>query len=111
MITRFAECGLGPRDPRPKSRKKLFWNIDFLLDMQVAEIINIMAMRSPKRLEGTIAGLLENDARTQIIEKGLGANDAPRNTHLLRVKADAMWWALFAGNIRENFSNQTNIVN
>ncbi len=105
MIDRFAECGLGPKNPLPKSGKTLFWNVDFLLDLQIAEIVNIIAIRSPERLESTIAGLLEHDADTQIIEKGLGANDAPRNTHILRANADETWWASFAYSIQENFSN------
>ena len=111
MMSRFAECGLGPQNPLPKSGKTLFWNVDFLLDLQSAEIINLIAIRSPERLEHTIAGLLENDADTETIEKGLGANDAPRSTHLLRANADEAWWASFVGNIQKNFSNQTNIIN
>lgn len=111
MINRFAECGLGPRDPLPKSGKTLFWNIDFLLNLQVAEIVSILAIRSPERLEHPIAVLLEQDTETQIIEKGLGANDAPRNTHILRANADEAWWASFADRIQENFSNQTNTIN
>ena len=105
MVKQFLDCGLGPPDPLPKNGKKLFWNVDFLLDLQIAEIVNIIAIRSPERLESTIAGLLEHDADTQIIEKGLGANDAPRNTHILRSNADEAWWASFAYNIQENFSN------
>lgn len=111
MINRFAECGLGPRDPLPKSGKTLFWNIDFLLNLQVAEIVSILAIRSPERLEHPIAVLLEQDTETQIIEKGLGANDAPRNTHILRANADEAWWASFADRIQENFSNQTSTIN
>ncbi len=111
MINRFAECGLGPRDPLPKSGKTLFWNIDFLLNLQVAEIVSILAIRSPERLEHPIAVLLERDTETQIIEKGLGANDAPRNTHILRANADEAWWASFADRIQENFSNQTSTIN
>lgn len=111
MIDRFAEGSLGPRDLLPKNGKKLFWNIDFLLDLQSAEIVDIIVIRSPERLEHTIAGLLENDADTQIIEKGLGANDAPRSTHLLRANADEAWWASFVDNIQKNFSNQANMIN
>ena len=110
MINRFAECGLGPQNPLPKSGKTLFWNVDFLLDLQIAEIVNLIAIRSPERLEHTIAGLLEHDADTEIIEKGLGANDAPRSTHLLRTNADETWWVSFVGNIQKNFSNQTNNI-
>ena len=101
MINRFAECGLGPQNILPKSGKTLFWNVDFLLDFQSAEIVNVIAIRSPERLEHTIADLLEHDTDTQIIEKGLGANDVPCNTHLLRVKTDEMWWTSFAGNIQK----------
>ena len=111
MINRFAECGLAPQDPLPKSGKTLFWNVDFLLDLQSAEIVNLIAIRSPERLEHTIAGLLEHDVDTEIIEKGLGANDAPRSTHLLRANTDETWWASFVGNIKKNFSNQANIIN
>lgn len=103
MVKQFSECSLGPPDPLPKSGKKLFWNIDFMLDLESAEIINVIAIRSPDRLEYTIAEFLENNPETQIIEKGLGANDAPRNTHVLRVNADDAWWTSIAENMQENF--------
>ena len=110
MVKQFHDSGLGPPDPLPKNGKKLFWNIDFLLDLQSTEIVNVIAIRSPKRLEHTIAKLLEHDANTQIIEKGLGANDAPRNTHVLRVNADETWWLSLADNMQQNFVNHTNGV-
>lgn len=103
MIERFLECGLGPPDPLPKSGKKLFWNIDFLLDLELAEIINVIIIRSPERLEYAIAEFLEHNEDTEIIEKSLGANDAPKNTHVLRVNADDAWWASIAENMQENF--------
>ena len=108
MVTQFAEYGLGPPDPSPKNGKKLFWNIDFLLDLELAEIINVIIIRSPERLESTIAESLEHNPDTQIIEKSLGANDAPRYTHVLRVNADDMWWASIAENMQENFLSHTN---
>jgi Uri superfamily endonuclease len=103
MLMQFRECGLGPPDPLPKSGKKLFWNIDFMLDLELTEIINVIAIRSPERLENTIAEFLEHNAGTQIIEKSLGANDAPRYTHVLRVSADNTWWTSIAENIQENY--------
>lgn len=109
-MNQFVECSLGPPDLLPKSRKKLFWNIDFLLDLQLSEIVNIIAIRFPQRLEYTIAKFLERNADTQIIEKCLGANDAPHNTHLLRVPADDTWWASLADNMQENFLNQANNI-
>ena len=110
MMNQFAEFGLGNGNLLLRQGKTLHWNVDFLLNLQSAEIVNIIAIRSPKRLEWTIAGLLERDADTQIIEKGLGANDAPRNTHLLRVNADEIWWASLVNNIQKNFLSQSNDV-
>ena len=110
MVDQFRDCGLGPPDPLPQNGKKLFWNIDFLLDLQLTEIVNVIAIRSPKRLEHTIAELLEHEANTQIIEKGLGANDTPHNTHVLRANADETWWTSLADNIQENFVNRVNGV-
>ena len=110
MVKQFHDCGLGPPNLLRKNGKKLFWNIDFLLDLQLTEIVNVIAIRSPERLEQTIAELLERDADTQIIEKGLGANDAPRNTHILRVNATETWWTPLADNIQENFVYQANNI-
>ena len=78
-----------------------------MLDLESPEITNIIAIRSPERLESTIAELLEHNPDTQIIEKSLGANDAPRNTHVLRVKTDDTWWASIAENMQENFLYHT----
>lgn len=109
MIHQFAECGLGSGNLLLRQGKTLHWNVDFLLDLQAAEIVNIFAIRSPERLENGIAKWLEGDPRTNIIEPGLGANDVPGNTHILRVREDSTWWASLAANIQENFSNQANI--
>ena len=112
MINRFIECGLGHRDLLPKHGKTLHWNIDFLLDLQSAELVNILAIRSTERLENRIAKRLEWDSHTEIIERGLGANDAPGATHLLRVREDRIWWASLADKVRavleESTLNQTN---
>ena len=92
MVERFAECGLGDGNLLPKQGKTLFWNVDFLLDLDAAEIEGFSAIRSPERLEDRLAKKLEQDSHTQVIERGLGANDVPGNTHLLRVCADEPWW-------------------
>lgn len=92
MIERFAECGLGDGNLLPKRGKTLFWNVDFLLDMEAAEIEGFSAIRSAERLEDRLAKELEQDSHTQVIERGLGANDVPGNTHLLRVQIDETWW-------------------
>ena len=99
MMSGFAECGLGNRNLLPKHGKTLHWNVDFLLDLQSAEIVNLFAIRSPERLESRLAKQLERDSHTQIIERGLGANDVPGNTHLLCVSADKAWWASLAAQL------------
>ena len=96
MINQFAKCGLGDGNLLLRQGKTLHWNVDFLLDLQSAEIVNILAIRSPERLENSIAKWIERDPRTNIIEPGLGANDARGSTHLLRVCADNVWWASLA---------------
>ena len=114
MINRFSECGLGPRDLLPKRGKTLHWNIDFLLDLPSAELVNIFAIRSTERLENRLAKWLEQDPHTEIIEPGLGANDAPGATHLLGVRANSPWWASLADKVKivleENALTQTNDV-
>ena len=92
MMRQFAESGLGSGNLLPKHGKTLYWNVDFLLDIQSAEIVNIFAIRSSERLENRIAKQLEHDPHTEVIEPGLGANDAPGSTHLLRARADNAWW-------------------
>lgn len=98
MMNQFAECGLGSGSLLLRQGKTLHWNVDFLLDLQSAEIVNIFAIRSAERLENRIANWLERDPRTDIIERGLGANDAPGNTHLLRVRADDIGWMSLTDN-------------
>ena len=95
MMNQFPECGLGNGNLLPRQGKTLHWNVDFLLDLQSAELINILAIRSAERLENKIAKRLEQNPYTSIIELGLGANDVPRATHLLRIRTNDMWWASF----------------
>lgn len=103
MLLHFQVCGLGPPDPLPKNGKKLYWNIDYLLDLEVAEIINVIAIRSTQRLESTIGKYLENRKDTQIIEKGLGANDSPNNTYILRMNTDDVKWLSISDDIHSQF--------
>ena len=100
MMSQFAECDLGPCDLLPKRAKTLHWNVDFLLDLSSAELVNIFAIRSAERLENRLAKRLEQDRHTEIIEPGLGANDAPGNTHLLRIREDRTWWASLTDKVK-----------
>jgi Uri superfamily endonuclease len=92
MLVLFPSLGLGEGRLLPRNGKHLFWNIDHLLDREEAELIGACLLRSPRRLERELGQLLEHDPNTEVIEKGLGANDVPGNTHILRVHADESWW-------------------
>ena len=93
MLCRFAEYGLGDENLLPRRGKTLHWNVDFLLDLPSVELAGVSAIRSRERLEDRLAKQLEEDPHTGIIERGLGANDVPGNTHLLHVRAPDAWWA------------------
>lgn len=96
LLKQFAEIGLGAGQLLPKRGKKLFWNIDYLLDQPEVNITGVVLIRSEKRLEGTIAEMLTEDSHTFIIEKGLGANDARGETHFLGINAGDKWWKHFS---------------
>ncbi len=96
MIECFKRIGLGKRNLLPKRAKKKHWNIDYLVDLQTAEIVSVFLIRSDRKLESTLGKLLENDAHAHVFEKGLGASDLPGHTHILRVVADEIWWCALA---------------
>jgi len=95
MLDFFKTIGLGTGNLLPKNGKRLFWNIDHLLDHESAELVGAFIIRSEMRLERALGQFLEQEPCTQVLEKGLGANDVPGNTHLLRVPIsdrDETWW-------------------
>jgi Uri superfamily endonuclease len=93
MTEVFKAAGLCCGRPTPGRGKTLRWHIDYLLDHKAAELVAVVALRSPERLEPAWGRLLEEDSHTRVVERGLGASDAPRGTHLLRVEAGEGWWA------------------
>ncbi|MCZ6679413.1 MAG: DUF123 domain-containing protein [Candidatus Poribacteria bacterium] len=100
MVEHFNAIGLGKENPLPKHGKKMHWNVDHLLDQRSAEIVNLFIIRSDRKLEAALGQFLESDPHTIVIEKGLGANDVPGNTHILRVEADDTWWADLANRLK-----------
>ena len=72
--------------------KRCFWHIDYLVDQLAAEITQIIALRTPRRLEAQLARRLAHDPAVAPLVPGLGASDDPNATHLLRVDAAASWW-------------------
>ena len=100
LVECFKRNNTGAENSIPKRRKKLHWNIDYLLDFQTAEIANVFVIRSKQRLETSVGQLLENDPHAYVIEKGLGANDMPGNTHILRIDAAETWWSQLPDRLR-----------
>ena len=91
LIDTFDQIGFW--NGRIPSGKKLFWNIDHLLDCPEAELAAVIALFTSDRREGDVARYLENDPHTSYLAKGLGAHDIPGNTHLLRIdNVDVSWW-------------------
>ncbi len=95
MLRRFKSVGLGNGNLTPTGQKYLHWNVDHLLDLPAAELTGACILRTPEYLEERLGQFLERDPHTVVVEKGLGANDVPGNTHLLGFAGgDARWLAL-----------------
>lgn len=46
---------------------------------------------------------IEHYTDTQIVEKSLGANDAPKYTHVMQVNPDEKWWDTLTRDITDTF--------
>ena len=90
MLEHFPTLGLSSL--LPVNGKHLFWNVDHLLDRQDVDLMGAILIRSTVRMERELGQFLERDPVTVVVEPGLGANDVPGNTHILRVEADESWW-------------------
>lgn len=91
MLVAFPRIGLLQRSEKP-SEKYFKWNVDHMLDLCSANLVEVYAIRSSVRMEAALGRLMMADPQTVVFEPGLGANDIPGNTHLLRVEADGDWW-------------------
>jgi Uri superfamily endonuclease len=95
LIAAFGDDRLMPR------QKTLRWHIDYLLECLEVDLTHVIAVHSVTRLESTLAALAAE--RGQVVEPGLGASDAPGQTHLLSLPdGDSSWDALVA-NLRAQF--------
>ncbi len=92
LIARFSANGPGSGSLLPGREKRLYWHVDYLLDQPSVDLTHVSAVHSSVRREAMIGRVLEEDACTSIVEKGLGASDVHGNTHLLRVEAVEGWW-------------------
>jgi Uri superfamily endonuclease len=92
LISFFNHQKMSLSDIKAPSKKTLHWNIDFLLEKTEAEIAEIIILRSSKPMENQWAKMLEKEKETEIIKKGLGANDTSGETHLLKLNSSDKWW-------------------
>ncbi len=92
MLRELVAAGLLRGRERPFPPKRLHWNVDYLLELDTVTLTHVIVLRSWERLETAVARYLAQQPQTFIIEPGLGANDAPGDTHLLGVQADEAWW-------------------
>jgi Uri superfamily endonuclease len=100
-------AGLAPSGLQPPANKKLFWNIDYLLDEEAAHLQHVTILRSADRLEDNVAGMLLADPSCQPVAPRLGAHDRPGSTHLLQVHADDGWWKTLPLRFGELLRSQT----
>jgi Uri superfamily endonuclease len=92
MVRCFPSIGLGPSDPLPRRDKRLHWNVDHMLDLEHADLVQVFVLRYPERIERRLGEFLEAQSVTTILAPGIGAHDVKGATHLFRVDAPAAWW-------------------
>lgn len=92
MLATFPTLGLGSGDLRPRGPKSLFWHVDYLLDPASVTLTHVLALRSPRRLEESLATLIATRPYTSLPFPGLGASDTRSTTHLFSVEPAPGWW-------------------
>ena len=104
MLEFFLNIQLSKGSLHPNTPKKLFWNIDHLLDCAQVEIIGLVSLRIEAKLEAEIGKQLELRPDTRVVEKGLGANDLRGNTHLLQFFNSKKNWPLLVDSLVQTWS-------
>lgn len=85
LLVELAAVGLALPKSCPAHDKRLRWHIDYLLDEPAVEIGHVTLIRAAARLESAVAQRLAAVPGAAPLRPGLGAGDAPRETHLLRL--------------------------
>ena len=92
ILKLFSDIKLARGDLIPRSAKNLYWNIDHLLNRTEVEIISLICVRMEEPSGAKIDKRLELKVDTNVIEKGLGANDIKGNTHFLHLSDSGKNW-------------------
>ena len=92
LLAHFDNHGLSAQRVLARAPKRLFWNIDFVLDHCAANLLDVFYIRSDQRLEGAILRFLESRSDTMAPWPGFGAHDDPGHSHLLRLTGGYESW-------------------
>jgi len=92
LLDHFAHAGLSPQRVLPTGPKRLFWNIDYLLDRADVELQGVFYVRSDVRYEESIASWLAARPDAEVPAPGFGAHDHPGHTHLFRLTGEDDAW-------------------
>jgi Uri superfamily endonuclease len=92
MLKAFVDVGLGTVQLKPPDRKKLFWNVDYLLEEDVVDLSHVVIIRTRSKFEDELAQFLEAEPKSSPLAKGLGAHDSHGHTHILIFRETADWW-------------------
>lgn len=92
MLKVFENVELGPVQLKPPDSKKLFWNVDYLLEEDVVDLSHVVIIRTRIKFEDELAQFLEAEPKSSVLAKGLGAHDSHGRTHILKFRETADWW-------------------
>jgi Uri superfamily endonuclease len=92
LLLAFKAAELGPQNLLPPEQKKLFWNIDYLLEEDAVSLSQVIILRSRTNLEDDLAHFVMDQPGSRCLANGLGAHDRPGQTHLLAITETAEWW-------------------
>jgi Uri superfamily endonuclease len=96
MVVRLVEAGLRAGDVPLPAAKRLRWHIDYLLDETAVEIASVIVIGAVGCIESELARWLAGRPGVVPLAAGLGASDAPGETHLLRLPDELNnKWAVF----------------
>ena len=87
----FAAVDMARLAQPPQRPKRLYWHVDYLLELPAARLANVVALGDGVRRESEWAHWLAAQPAVRLIAPGLGARDLPGETHLWRL-LEADWW-------------------
>ncbi len=87
----FAAVGLAWLAQPPQRAKRLYWHVDYLLDLLAANLTDLVVIGDGVRRESEWAQWLAAQPAVHLIAPGIGARDLPGETHLWRLP-EADWW-------------------